>query len=479
MIIGTEVSESSDLLISFYNSEGKIDFISKKVYDHELFNWVESDVPSPLKAWNGKYLKKANSKGRYLSQFRIQELIREKLTPEELEKIYSFDNTPKKHYLDIEIKLLDESFPDPEKARMPVGMISFCNEEDVTYVLSIMNSEDKPNGLTPEDVTRMEQDVKKYFTDIVPLRPEDSKLFQKDFKIKHIYFKSEDDLLEFYFHKILPKKSFITGWNVTEFDWKYLMNRCQNMKVDSLANMPTRATFSRNKIPLHTGILDYMQVFDKLKPYKVVENYRLDYISGLVLNASKLKHPYPTMFEFQKDVYLFTMYNVIDVILVKLIEEKLSLLDVAYSITNVAQVEVNKVFSPVYIAEVLMCREFLNKNLRMPKLNDYDLKKDIEATYEGAYVKPPVPDHYRYISCYDFSSMYPNIQIQFNISPDTYLGKTDKVKRKGGEIFTKNDTLFRSDMDSVARIILTRLYDERIKTQGEIKSLKSKKEQNA
>ena len=71
--------------------------------------------------------------------------------------------------------------------------------------------------------------------------------------------------------------------------------------------------------------------------------------------------------------------------------------------------------------------------------------------------------------------MYPNIQIQFNISPDTFLGKTDQVKRDGTEIHTKNDTLFSNKSDSVARKILTRLYDERIKTQGEIKQLKNSK----
>jgi DNA polymerase elongation subunit (family B) len=98
---------------------------------------------------------------------------------------------------------------------------------------------------------------------------------------------------------------------------------------------------------------------------------------------------------------------------------------------------------------------------------------DSDGTYEGAYVKKPVPGYYNYVSCYDFSSMYPNIQIQFNISPDTYLGKKDTVKAKGTEIHTKNDTLFSSESDSVARIILTRLYDERISTQGKIKALKN------
>ena len=119
-----------------------------------------------------------------------------------------------------------------------------------------------------------------------------------------------------------------------------------------------------------------------------------------------------------------------------------------------------------------MCREFLNKNLKMMKL-PWGEQKDNTATYEGAYVKKPTPGHYNAIACYDFSSMYPNIQIQFNISPDTYLGKRDQVRLKGGEIHTKNDTLFSSDNDSAARTILTRLYNERIGTQGQIKKLKN------
>ena len=456
MIIGAEVLADNHLSISYYNKEGKIEFIRKRLMDHELYNWVESATPTATKNWNGKFVKKAASEPKYINQFRVQELIQEKLTAEEIETIYSFDNLPKKTYLDIEIKLTDDSFPDPEKARMPVGLISFCNEDNIVYILSIFNDDNNPNGLQPDEIIRMEKEVNEYFKNTTPLRPEDAKLLQQDFKIKYKFFTSETELLEFYYQKIVPKLSFVTGWNVTDFDWKYLMNRSKNMKVDSTQNLPSRTLVSKNKIPMHLGVLDYMQVFEKLKPYKVVENYKLDYIAGLVLGVAKLKHDYPTFLEFQKDTYLFTLYNVIDVILVKLIEDKLALLDVAYSIANVAQVEVNKVFSPVYIAEILMCREFLNKNLKMMKL-PWGESNTEDATYEGAYVKSPEPGYYNYVSCYDFSSMYPNIQIQFNISPDTYLGKKDSVKVKGTEIHTKNNTLFSNDSDSVARIILTRL----------------------
>ena len=473
MIIGAEVLNDNTLTISYYNDNGKIEFIKKRLMDHEMYNWVESKTPTATKNWNGKFVKKGPTQGQYMNQFRVQELIQEKLTAEELELVYNFDNLPKKTYLDIEIKLIDDSFPEADKARMPVGLISFCNEDNITYILSILNTDDQPDGLTSDQIVQMEKDVNAYFRKTVLKQPSDAALFNQDFKIKYKFFNSEDELMAFYFHKIMPHFNFVTGWNVTDFDWKYLMNRGKNLKIDMMEKMPTRSTVSKVKIPTHLGVLDYMQVFEKMKPYKVVENYKLDYIADLVLGTAKLHHPYSSFMEFQKDLYLFTMYNVIDVILVKLIEDKLALMDVAFAMANVAQVEVNKVFSPVYIAEILMCREFLNKNQKMMKLPWGE--EVIDGTYAGAYVKDPIPGYYNAIACYDFSSMYPNIQIQFNISPDTYLGKIDTVKKDGTEIPTKNDTMFSSKGDSVARKILTRLYDERIKTQGEIKTLKNSK----
>ena len=51
---------------------------------------------------------------------------------------------------------------------------------------------------------------------------------------------------------------------------------------------------------------------------------------------------------------MFTLYNIIDNILVKLIEDKFGMMAVAFSVANVAEIEVNKIFSPVHITEVLI-----------------------------------------------------------------------------------------------------------------------------
>lgn len=476
MIVGSEILEDGTLLISYYDESGKIKVLRKKLPQSELFNWVESKNPTGFKNWDGKHITRKTEKGQYVSQFRIEEIMRQILSGSEIEEIFEL-NFPKKTFIDIEIKLENDEFPDPAKALMPVGLITFVGDDNVAYVLSIMDNDEFPNGLGQAEITRMELEVNEYFKKIEPLKEkgrDDSYLFQQDFKIRHKYFKTEEDMLSFFFHQLVPKFSFVTGWNFTGFDWKYLMNRAKRIKVDAMLNMPSKSCFSKNMIPKHLGILDYMEVFETTRPYKVVENLKLDYISKLVLNSNKLKHGYSSFFEFQKDTYLYTIYNVIDTLLVKLIEQKLSILDVAFSMSWVARVDINKVYSPVYITEVLICREFLDQGVRMMKL-PWTSGETEDATYAGAFVKEPIPGYYNYVTCYDFKSMYPNIQMQFNISPDSYLGKRGEVKLSGDEISTKNDTYFSSKKDSSVRKILTRLYDERVNTQDQIKKLKTQK----
>ena len=83
MIIGVEV-KNNNLLISYYDEYGKISYISKRILDHEIFNWVESDKPSIFKNWDGKNIKKSKSDENWLTRTRLEELIIEKLTASEI-----------------------------------------------------------------------------------------------------------------------------------------------------------------------------------------------------------------------------------------------------------------------------------------------------------------------------------------------------------------------------------------------------------
>ena len=450
MIVSTEFnSDDSTLVISYYDEDGNIAFIKKPIQQQDLFNWVLTPNPTEFRNWDNRFLKKAPN--RWLSRFRLEELTQSRLSQDELDRIYS-DLSPKKYYLDIEIQLTSSDFPDPAKALMPVNLITFVNEDNVCFVMSTMKNLEAPV------VSQMESEVNDYFS-----------AHGQAFTIKYLFFEKEEDLMKTFFHKVLPKISFLTGWNVIGFDWIYLINRCKRLNIEPMETMPCKKTIGQSKMPIHMGLLDYMEVFMNTKPYKVVENYKLDYIANLVLGTRKLHQAYATMMEAQQDIENFVKYNIIDTILVKLIEDKLGLLDVAFAISKFARVDVSKVFSAVFITETLMCREFLERG-RFMASDRREIEK--EATYDGAYVAKPEPGYYKYVSCFDFASMYPNIQIQFNISPDAYIGKIKSDTQKTPEtIITKNDTIFTKQFDSAARTILTRLYNGRVDTKNEMKRL--------
>ncbi len=208
MIIGVEVKDS-DLLISYYDAHGKISYVRKKIRDSECFNWIESDRPTINKNWDDRYVKSAKSDPKWLTRSRIEELILDKLTPSEIDTIYNFDNIPNIHFQDIEIQLTSDEFPDASKSLMPVNLISFCNEKGVTYILSTMKSSEsdsdygiyRPGGLLDEDISKMELEVNEYFKNTIAESKDDRKILDLDFKIRHKFFESEKELLEFIFIK--------------------------------------------------------------------------------------------------------------------------------------------------------------------------------------------------------------------------------------------------------------------------------------
>ena len=452
MVISTEFNQDESILvISYYDKDGNTAFIKKPILQHDLFNWAVTPLPTEYRNWDEKFLKKVQ--GKWLSRFRLEELTQSRLDQDELAAIYA-DFNPKKYYFDIEIKLDSTEFPEPEKAEKPVNLISLVNSNNDVFVLSTMKA------LNTGAINQLQDEVNEYFVK-----------HNQTFKIKYLYFEHEEDLLKTFFHKMLPKIPFLTGWNITSFDWLYLVNRCKNIKIDAMQFMPTNVLIGKSRMPVHLGLLDYMEVFMNTKPYKVVENYKLDYVSNLVLGTTKLHGNYKSMLEAQQDCENFIKYNIIDTILVKLIEDKLGLLDVAFAIAKFAKVDVSKVFSAVFITETLMCREFLERGRFMS--ND---RRGIEedATYAGAYVSTPVPGYYQNIMLDDFASMYPNIQIQFNVSPDSFRGKVEPGYRPDpSEILTKNETVFASTFDSAARTILKRMYNGRVSTKGEMKKLET------
>lgn len=460
MIVGVEFNKyQSKMIVSYYDKNGNVDYIYKNIPSNELYNYEYCEENTGLKSWDNKFVTKNPT--QYLDRFRQEEFLYNFLTPQEKIKISDF-HKPKKYYCDIETEVGENNeFPEPSEAKYPVLLISVVNEDNIAYILSCR-----------EDLRSQETDMEKEMNDY--LKKSNPNL--KAYTLKYVYFQQEKEMLEYFFHKFLPKMALVTGWNFLNFDWMYLMKRCENLKINPTKNLPTNKRVTKYLVPAHIAVIDYLELFRSRSPLKIVENYTLDYISKEVLGVKKFKSDNENILEMYKTNYRkFAIYNAIDSILVKEIEDAKYLLDVVFEVASLGNFDINKYNSATFIGEVLMFRKFIDRGLKITEKSQEEKKLIFEKNYkkgeggpkyEGAYVKEPIPGFYETIACFDFSSMYPSTQRQFNISPETYLGKSFEVNeyqmKKYNACKTVHDTVFRNDINSVSREILEYFYNNRL-----------------
>ena len=444
MLIGLEYNfDLKSLVASYYNERGQVAYLAKRIADTEMFTWVKSATPTAFRSYNDGYVTKKYQ--RDLDRFRIEELYLSYYTTEEREMINEY-NLPQKYYLDIEVEVeQDNKFPDPAIAKWPINLLTLALDNNIIVLTTLKD-------FSESEQAEMKAGFIEHFKD-----------YLSDINLHFYYYKTEKELLTKFFHELLPNIPLMTGWNVIDFDWQTMLKRAIFNSVSVIHKLPSNSLFGRSNIPMHTGMIDYIQAMLKFQPLKMVENLTLDYISEVVLKVKKLNNPYSSFYEFvKKDPFQFTLYNIIDTFLVKLIDDKLDLISNSCMISKISHTELNRIFGPVFMTELFMMRGFFDqgKHLYYKYRGGGQHKK-----YKGAYVHEPIPGYYEYIVAFDFSSMYPHLQIQFNMSPDSYLGttKTCNYSQYIPEqiVITKNNTVFDITYDSIAKKILQKFYNNR------------------
>ncbi len=94
------------------------------------------------------------------------------------------------------------------------------------------------------------------------------------------------------------------------------------------------------------------------------------------------------------------------------------------------------------------------------------------GTYVGGYVLKPVPGIHENIAVFDFASMYPNLMIKYNISPDTYVPPGEKVSDDEVNTAPEVGHRFRKEPPGFYKRVLEGLIKERRKIQKTMEKLK-------
>ena len=304
-----------------------------------------------------------------------------------------------------------------------------------------------------------------------------------DPNVKYMHFEHEHARLKaFLDFWVTNYPDVITGWNVQLFDIPYIAGRISRLFDDKTARylspwnlISRREIFIKGRKQIAYDLpgistLDYLELYRKFT-YSNQESYRLDYICSVELGEKKLDHSeYDTFKEFyENDWQKFIEYNIHDVRLVDKLDNKMKLLDLAYTMAYDAKVNYEDVFSQVRMWDNYIYVELLKRNIAIPP------KKESEKTakYAGAYVKEPIPGFYDWVVSFDLNSLYPHLIMQYNISPETLQDTrhpsvtVDKILNQevsiGGEYSVcANGAQYSKDRLGFLPEMMHRMYNERV-----------------
>jgi DNA polymerase elongation subunit (family B) len=428
---------------SFFNENGDVEL---KTYDTTQFpNWYTCEDTDKRRSvhninWDGKPVRASYEKK--ISKHGLIEFI-ERLPQEDSEKIFGY-NFPKTFFFDIETEVTD-GFPEPELANNKILTISVVTPNHQVIVLGLKDFDQKAQE-------KVKADTNKYF-----------EKFGINWEIKYIKFNTEYDLVYTFINKFMPKFPMLSGWNCINFDWKYIVNRCKRLQIDPAEASPT-GTLTRDGLPYHIGIVDYMDLYSNWdRSIAVKENNQLNTAAMQTIGVGKIKYDGGLQQLYEDDYQKYLYYNAVDSILVYLMDQKLKTLQVVLTLSNICKISFYKAGSPVAITESLIARNLLAEG-KVMAVKPYQKEKEKNEQYTGAFVKQPVVGKHRAVACFDFASLYPSIMRQFNISPDSYVdmvpqSKADEYDKEkftvtsAGGVYTKEP--------SILKLVLTDLYAKR------------------
>ena len=414
MIIAIE--QKTDSVVISYIDQGERKFID--IPKTNFWNWKKVNYDTKHKSFLNENVerKRLTFKDKRVNKFSLFEWINSQ--QELTEKLYKFE-IPKILFCDIETEVVD-GFPKPELAKESITSMSFA----------WIDSNDKIQSLTlgyKEEFDQKQREKMQEFTQDYYLNAKT----ERDVIVRYKKVKDEKELLNF-FVSICSKFHVLTGWYFEDFDWPYIKNRFKNLNM-SLSKISPHNKLDRDGNPTHFIVIDYMALFKKNdRTVAVKESMTLEFISNAVLDVGKLSYAPLTLQElYEKNYYKYILYNAIDTINVLMIHDKCKTLTALLALSNLCGCEISRCQSPVSLTEGILSKRYLLENKVIP----YEYSEKDRGEYEGAYVRPPITGLHKAISCFDFSSLYPSIARQLNISPESFIDKEtmDYAKEYGKE----------------------------------------------
>ena len=329
----------------------------------------------------------------------------------------------------------------------------------------------------------------------------------KDDDVTYIKCLNEHDLFRHfveYIEKDYP--DIISGWNSEFFDLPYIINRCERLLGEEWRNRlsPSGKVYSRS-IKGQFGadqvrwyiegisLIDYLDVYKRFSP-GVKESYKLDAIGAAELGEKKVDFGNMNLATLaDQDWQTFVEYNIQDVRLLKKLEEKLKYTELIKMLAYVGLTSFEAALGSLSVINGATAVTARYRNQKIPSF----IRNEDTGKNPGAYVGEPRSGFQENIVSFDANSLYPNVMISLNMSPETKVGKIEDkngdnvtIRHVNGKTFTidnskfiefiknediaisKANVLFSQKKQGVMPTILDFYYSKRVEVKKELNMLK-------
>ena len=362
---------------------------------------------------------------------------------------------------------------------------------------------------------------KEEFYRVWGMKPYDETQCQlKNLEVKYKQFANEEAMLTDFINYWSDEENtpdIITGWNTEFFDVPYLLARVEHLLGAAMMKKfsPWNNVWHRNvkmfgrdqRVSIIDGIpnLDYMGLFKKFAySYGNQESYQLDHIASVVLGERKLDYSEAGSLRnlYEVDFQKYIDYNIKDVELIERFEEKLGLITLVMTTAYIGGVNYTDTLGTTAIWDSIIYRRLMRKRtvprLRQLPPSDYtpygakagsmtwkgsvgEKTEIAPSIIAGGYVKEVKEGMSEWVMSFDLNSLYPNIIIQNNMSPETLVPHSFIKDCFPNRILDEkefpsdidlcragNGSVYRKDIKGIIPEIVEELYAKRVEVKNKM-----------
>ena len=337
---------------------------------------------------------------------------------------------------------------------------------------------------------------------------------------------TEHELLSLWIKRLEEiQPDILIGYNSDYFDIPYLYYRMVNVlgrreasKISKIGKVIDESSWSRDTWIKIAGVesLDYMKLHQKYS-FRDEPSFKLDALGEKYCNLNKIEYDGNLDRLFEEDIHKFIQYNFRDVEILKALDEKFQYLSLTKNLAHKGKINYSDVYKSSMIHDGAISSYLLSQNIIPPARDRNPITK---KNYAGGYLFCPTAGIFKYMFDEDLTSLYPSIIMSLNIGKETLVGRIiapdEKVVVENKEIFncryalndlkkmnpdtllliqnsrrkttniktselidliesenlavSANGVMYRTDMDSVLKTILSKWFDERVKYKNEMKT---------